>query len=469
MDLNHTESQLDEFRGRSDELAVMERAYASGQMEFYPVYGRRRVGKTELILHFIRNKPSMYVLGKKAPSQMQILELLNEAAIALKQPLLASISAETWQRAFELISQQIPTNRKFVLVLDEFQWMVEASPELPSVLQGFLDQIWKKSKNIFLIVCGSYMGFMEREVLGEKSPLFGRRTGQIFLKPFSFREAAQFHSSWSLADNARVYGICGGVPLYLQYFSRKKSILKNIEDVLLNPHAPLFYEPDFLLREELRELQKYYGIMMSLARGSVTSREISRLTQIDEKKIYYYMQNLIELGYVSRCYPLTTEKPSIRDVRFILKDPLLCFWFRFVFPHQASIVHMGAHDALQNLIKPQLDAYFGGRFEELCREALPLLYKNEGIYSEFEVGEYWSKETQIDVVGIRSDIIDIGECKWGKTSSSKKLSEELMAKIENYPNPKNKTIQPRLFVREKIKSVENHLIIHDLNDLYGKD
>lgn len=457
------------FIGRSRELAALSDAYDSNRTEFIPIYGRRRVGKSELILHFIENKPSLYFLGKKAPQQLQIRSFMEEAARAFDQPLLASVQAPDWHSAIDTALSQKRDSEKFVLVFDEFQWTAQASPELPSLLQEYLDLSWKQRGDLFLILCGSYMGFMEKEVLGRESPLFGRRTAQIFLKPFSYREAAQFHPDWSLRERAQAYFVCGGIPFYLRFFSSRDSVAMNIEKNLLDEFAALHREPEFLLREELREVENYYGILVALASGSHTSSAIADHTGIRERHLYYYLQHLTELGYVSRRYPVTGDRPAARHVRFMLDDPLLRFWFRFVFPNVSYITQRGPERAFSELIRPHLDSYFGGCFERLCRESLPYLYEEEGVNTTYEIGEFWDKQVQIDVVGYRQDDrIDIGECKWGTPASVPSLIRELNTKMERYPNKRNATLQGRLFTRNKISTTESPAKIryHSLEDLY---
>ncbi len=458
------------FIGRQAELQVLERAYRSRRTEFIPVYGRRRVGKSELILHFIRHKPALYFLGKKAPPQFQIRAFMETAARALGQPLLASVSAADWGTALGTVLSQKSGTAKLVLAFDEFQWTAEASPELPSILQEQLDRSWKKRSDVLLILCGSYIGFMERDVLGEGSPLFGRRTAQILLKPFPFREAALFHPGWSAADRAQAYFVCGGVPLYLRFFSPADSIRANIENNLLGEFAPLYREPDFLLREELREVANYHAILVALSSGSRASAAIARQTGLPERNLHYYLQQLTELGYVSRRYPVTGRRPVARNVRFALDDPLLRFWFRFVYPHLGFIAQMGPRRSFQELIKPDLESYFGACFERLCREALPLLYEREGVGAAYEIGEYWDKQTQIDIVGLRQDNrTDIGECKWGAVRSPRALADELQKKIDSYPNQRGATIQGRLFTRRKLKrrTAPAPVSFHALEELYA--
>lgn len=438
------------FIGRQKELSLLEDAYATKQSALIPVYGRRRVGKSELILRFLGSKPGIYYLGKTAPAALQIREFLKEAARALDEPLLSSLTANSWSEVFAAVTNKCKSRAKFVIVLDEFQWMVEASPELPSVLQENWDRSWKNSSNMVIILCGSYIGFMEREVLGRKSPLFGRRTAQILLRPFSYLEAAEFHPRWSLLNRALVYFICGGIPLYLRFFNQAHSLERNIELKLLDEFGPLFREPEFLLRGELRDVENYYAVLTAVAAGCATNQAIASQTGIPERSLHYYIQQLRALGYITRRFPLTGEKPNPRQVRYALQDPLLRFWFRFVFPNLSFIQQMGPRRSMSERIRPELDAYFGLCFERLCRQALPVIYDREGVSTAFEVGEYWDKAVQIDVVGVRNDHwTDLGECKWGTVRSYKKFLEDLEKKVRAYPNKRGATICKRVFLRKK--------------------
>lgn len=462
---------MSEFIGRAAELEALGREHSAARSAFVPIYGRRRVGKSELILRFLHDKPGIYFLGKKAQSALLLRELLQEAARVLKEPLLATFPADGWKAALEVVVSRWPKGKKLVLCFDEFQWMVESSPELPSVLQELWDRRWRSAGNVMLILCGSYVGFMEREVLGKKSPLFGRRTAQILLRPFGYREAALFHPSCSLVDRAKIYFVCGGIPLYLRCFSPRCSVEANIAATVLTEFAPLFSEPDFLLREELREVESYYAILMALAAGARTSRAIAAQTGIGERSLQYYFKQLEELGYLARRHPLTGRAPVVRHVRYDLEDPLLRFWFRFVYPNLSFIKQMGPSRALSDRIRPELEAYFGGCFERLCREALPVLYAKEGLAVGHAIGEYWDKTVQIDVVGLRDDgWTDLAECKWGAIRSQRAVEEELEAKVAHYPNPRNATIGRRIFSRTRPSgrgAAGGAVRWHSLEDLYA--
>jgi len=460
------------FIGRKRELELLESACASDHSELIPVYGRRRVGKSELLLRFIRNRPAVYFLGKRAPAAVQLREFLGEAAGPVGAPLLADMAATGWRQALLAVVDSWKGPGKLILVFDEFQWLAEASPELPSVLQECWDRWWKGSGRVMLILCGSFVGFMEREVLGRKSPLFGRRTAQILLRPFGYREAAKFHPSWSYSDKARVWILCGGIPLYLRHFQEDRSVEENIARLLLDEYGPLFREPDFLLREELREVESYYAVLMAMTSGAVSLREIAAASGVPERSLPYYLNQLVQLGHIARHAPLSDRRPGRLAVRYQVEDPLLRFWFRFVFPNMSRLAHAGAEAVLAERIRPLLDSFYGSGFERLCREALPALYVREGVKATFEVGEYWDRRVQVDLVGLRSDgWTDLGECRWGAVRSTAGLARELDEKARLYPNDRNATVGLRLFTRSAVKSrpagLHRSVRWHCLEDLYA--
>lgn len=462
------------FFGREHELEVLERWYQEPKMGFVPVYGRRRVGKSHLLLHFLKDKPGVYYLGKQAPAGVQLREFMESAAQSLNQPSLAMMNPADWRSALDLVLEQKPKQQKLVVILDEFQWIVESDNVLPSHLQEKIDLEWQHRDDLLLIVCGSYVGFMEREVLGSKSPLYGRRTGQIKLKPFGYREAAEFHPGWSLEDQAKAWFLCGGIPFYHQRFETDQSVSLNIERLFFDPYAPLFQEPDFLLREELKEVQRYYGILMAVGLGARTPKDIAKESGVEDRQLDYYLRQLRGLGYIERYEPLS-RKTGIKTKagklsKYRVSDALIAFWFRFVFPHLTYIHQAGSREAFREIAAPKLPGYFGTRFEFLCREALGDIYRSEGVHGPYETGEYWDSSVQIDVVGLQaSDRWDIGECKWAKTPSAPALAKEVSSKAENFPNPDKLSIQKRVFTRQAVGNAKKYPEIkwHSLEDIYN--
>lgn len=438
------------FVGRSEELRLLGEEYSARRSSFVVLYGRRRVGKSELLFRFLRSRPGLYYVGKTAAATLQGREFARLSASLIGEPLLANLPPDDWKALLEATVERWSSDDKLILAFDEFQWLAEAAPALPGILQELWDTRWKKSRKIMLILCGSYLAFMEREVLGQKSPLYGRRTAALRLEPFAPHEAADFHPHWSRADQALAFFICGGIPLYLSAFDADLSVRQNVENTLLSEFAPLFREPDFLLREELSELDNYYAVLLAIADGEVTLKAIADRTRIGRGSVHYYTQTLSELGYLSKRHPLAGfGKVETRHLRFAIGDPLLRFWFRFVFPNQSSILKLGPRKAFQAHVRPQLEAFAGRCFEGFCRQHLPRLYAREGVAARYQVGEYWNKQVQIDVVGLRDDNrTDLGECKWGRVRSAPALRSELESKLPHFPNRRGATLTRRYFVRE---------------------
>jgi uncharacterized protein len=459
----------DAFLGRSVELDVLRAAWRADGSAMIPIYGRRRVGKSELILQFLREHRGIYFLGKQAPGPLQQVEFLAAAAEALGDPLLAQARFDSWQAVLQAVVDRWRHPGKLTIALDEFQWTAAASPEIASELQALWDRSWRKSGKVMLILCGSYIGFMEREVLGKKSPLFGRRTAQIHLRPFGYREAALFHPNYSLVDRARAWFLCGGVPLYLRRFDDHASIETNLVREILDPHGPLREEPTFLMREELRDVDRYSAVLGAVAAGRTSMAEIATFTGLPERSLHYYLDGLAGLGYLRKRTPLAGTAAKRRTVGFAIDDPLLRFWFRFVFPNLSYLAHRGPVNGYRDKVRPELDGWFGHAFEQLCREALPRLYEREGVVASFEIGEYWDREAQIDVVSVRSDgCIDVGECKWATRVSAATVSKELAARAAHLPNPRNATILQRAFSRSRpTGKMPKGVRWHTLEDLYA--
>lgn len=455
------------FVGRQAEIAALERHYQAARAGLIPVYGRRRVGKTELLLHFASRKPTVYFTASDKLRTPQMVDFVRAAADWLHVPHLAEAAPQTWEAALKLVIGAAPPRRKLVLVLDEFQWLCASSPELPSVLQRLWDLEWQRGNRLLLILCGSFIGFMEREVLGGRSPLHGRRTAAIRLEPFGFREAAEFHPRWSHEEKARAYFVCGGIPAYLRRFDARRSVAQNIAGEFFAVDAFFQREPDFLLREELAEVKQAASVLEATARGRHSQGEIARTIGLSSAALAPHLRNLVALGYLERVFPLIPGRPPRTSVLYRVADPLLRFWFRFVEPHWSTLRRFTPDRAFEQIVAPQWDAYCGESFERLCREALPLLYEAEGVTGKFEVGEFWERDCQIDVVGLRADgWVDLGECKWQGRPGIAEVRSELEARLQRYPLQR-RTAQLRAFFRARPARSSDVVRLHDLASLYA--
>ena len=291
---------------------------------------------------------------------------------------------------------------------------------------------------------------MEREVLGKKSPLFGRRTAQIPLRPFGYREAALFHPGYSRTDQARTYFLCGGVPLYLKRFSDSRSIEANIAAELLDEYAPLYREADFLLREELREVTLYYAILAALAAGHSTVQEIARQAGQDAARPRLLPPAAHRAGLhraalppdrraPRRPAPSTTTSRTLSSASGSASSS----------PAPATSATWERTARCATSSAPTSTPTSAAASSASAAKPSPGSTVRKGVTAAFEVGQYWSKTTQIDVVGLRDDgWTDLGECKWGTVRSPKAVEKELEEKVREFPNPRGATIGRRIFTRQ---------------------
>lgn len=460
-----------DFIGREKEQASLEDRYRQRKSQFVVVYGRRRVGKSALLRHFCSDKHTLFHVGDRSTKELQIKKILEAASRIYSEPLLSRVSLPDWGQLFETLTPHL-LKKKTVLVLDEFQWMCEGSPELPSVIQQYWDSRWEKSGRVFLILCGSYMGFMEREVLGKKSPLFGRRTSQMKIQPFTHRDARLFHPRYKVEDSARLYAICGGIPAYLLAFSDDRSIDENILGECLEDNGRLREEPRFLTMEELREPAIYYSLLETLHTRRLRITELGKQLGIEKGNLVYYLKTLQQLGYVEKVFPLGIKKGGGKRPVYQIQDPLLRFWFSLVYPNLTDLTMRQPRDVFISRVKPKLAAYYGIQFETLCREALPRLLHARGVTAPFKIGSYWDNQTQIDIVVEREDgLTHLAECKWQARPVGMETVEELKRKIMNYPNPNRHNIIPQIFSQSGFTETvlkQPHIQCFTVADLFHK-
>ena len=308
-----------------------------------------------------------------------------------------------------------------MLVFDEFPYLANINPAILSVLQHLIDHKLQFGK-LFLILCGSYMGFMEKEVLGSKSPLFGRRTAQLHMKPFDYRTSTKFVKGFSDEEKLMLYGAFGGTAMYLKQVQPSKSLKENILHICLNPMGYLYEEPLLLLRQEVQEPGVYCAIIEAIAGGASKSNEIATKTGEEAAKCLKYIKTLQELGIVEKETPFG-EKDSSRRTLYALSDFMFRFWYRYVSGNR-SLLEMNAGEIVwKRKIESDYSNYMGLVFERACRDYL--LYQNSlgNLPILFtESGRWWGSNSQskeheqveIDFVARERCDYLICECKWRK-------------------------------------------------------
>ena len=262
------------FIGREKELAELENLYQQNRFQLFVLYGRRRVGKTTLLLEFCKDKETVFYSAEQSNEKMNLDKFSNLVFQHYGETMLEPFSS--WENALLYLHNK-QTEKPLVLVFDEFPYLAAINPALLSILQHLIDHTLQYGK-LFLVLCGSYMGFMEKEVLGAKSPLFGRRTAQLHMKPFDYRTSVKFLEGFSKEEQLTLYGAFGGTAMYLQQISAQKSLKENIQNIFLKPTGYLYEEPLLLLRQEVQEPGVYCAIIEAIAGGASKSNEIATKT-----------------------------------------------------------------------------------------------------------------------------------------------------------------------------------------------
>ena len=404
---------MEKFYCREEELRKLNKRYHAGDFECIIIYGRRRVGKTTLINEFCKDKPTIFFSNT---TEIENLESLSKSIMNYERPDMdVTPEFKTYDAALDELTA-LATHERIVFVIDEYPYLAKAKPSISAMLQHIIDHKWNNSK-MFLILCGSSMSFMEDQVLGQESPLYGRRTGQFKIAPLDYKESAVFHPDLSNEDNALIYGITGGVPHYINKLGVKESVDEALLDNFFDRSSYLYEEPANLLKQELREPAIYNAIITAIAQGASRINDIALKTGQENSVVSKYLGTLIDLGIVKKETPVT-EKIGKKTI-YELADNFFRFWYRFVPANMSAIDSGRIQKSYANSIKKNLPDYMGLTFEHMCRDYL-LYYEKDLPIELNQVGQWWGtdnknkKQVQIDIVGtpVEGDEYIIGSCKY---------------------------------------------------------
>lgn len=450
------------FIGREKELAELNSMYNEEKFQLFVLYGRRRVGKTTLLNEFCANKNSIFFSAAQSNNKLN-LEKFSELVFShYKEDTLEPFSS--WENALTYIDNR-QKDERLILVIDEFPYLVKKNKALLSELQHLIDHKLQFGK-LFIVLCGSYMGFMEKEVLGSKSPLFGRRTGQLHMKPFDYLTSMRFVEGFSSEDKLKLYGAFGGTPLYLQQIVPNENFEDNIKNAFLRVTAYLYEEPLLLLRQEVQEPGLYSAIIEAIAGGATKSNEISTKIGEESAKCLKYIGTLCELGILYKETPFG-EKESSRKTIYGISDFMFRFWYRYVFANR-SLIETGAQTAvMEKRIIPNYSSYMGLVFEKICQDyllrqnalgKLPMLFTS--------IGRWWGtnpvtrEETEIDLIAQDGKNYLICECKWKNEILGISVLDKLREKADIF----NKKRDDTYYVLFSKSGFTNTLVSETLND-----
>ncbi|MFQ5800670.1 MAG: DUF234 domain-containing protein [Candidatus Hydrothermarchaeales archaeon] len=414
------------FIDRDKELSRLREQFDSKKAEFLVVYGRRRVGKTELLKQFFKGKRHIYFLADMQKEE-RLLEVFS--SVAREGSGKGYLEFKSWDGVFEYLRDL--AEERIVVVFDEVGYINKANPAFYSILQRHWDEHLRHTK-LFLVLCGSSVSMMEKEVLGYGSPLYGRRTGQIELTPLPYRDARQFFQKAGEEERIEFYSVLGGVPAYLNQFDARKDIYWNIKNNVLSPERFLYKEPKFILLEELRDPTTYFSILSAMSQGARRFNKISQKSYVEPTKLTMYLHVLMNLRLIERITQVTETKGTRRNSLYRIKDNFFAFWFRYVNPN-TSLIEEGNLEPIMEQLKEDIPRHVSPVFEDVCRETIIELQRT-GVYGTpfTKIGSWWEKEEEIDVVALNDNTKEIlfGECKWTEKKVDKSVIDALKRKAE---------------------------------------
>jgi len=429
------------FIGREKELQFLQERYDSPKSELIVLYGRRRIGKTELLRQFIKGKQAVFYACTECTDAEQLARFSGKL-LQTGMPASHYVSSfSDWESAFESLPD-IPRDGKKIVILDEFPYACKGNPEIPSILQNLWDHKLAQA-NILLILCGSSMSFIEKELLGEKNPLYGRATGIYKLSPLPFTAVQQFFPRYTEEEQIAVYGILGGIPHYLIQFDPGKPLAENIQKNILQKGCVLYNEVSFLLHQELRETSVYNAIIEAVALGSNTLSLIHGKTQLEKSKISAYLRNLMELGIIEREFSvLTTAKEREGSQRglYQLTDPYFRFWYAFVYGNYSELETGDAAGVWRFQIQPQLHQFVSHTYETVCIEYLRQCNRAGKLPFHFtKAGRWWEKVTH-SINGQKRTVAEEIDC----VATNREMSQFLLAECKFRHEPADTDILTQL-------------------------
>jgi AAA+ ATPase superfamily predicted ATPase len=436
------------FIGRDAELTWLRDGWASGQPQFRVLYGRRRVGKSALLDQFAAGTRTIVYQAVEGTTADQLSDLTAAVLACEDDPVLRAAPLANWDQALATF-QRLAQSGPLLVILDEYQYAAEADPTLASHLQRW----WSRDVGtlpIYIILCGSYIRFFVQNVL--TGPAYGRNTGSLQLRPLGYRQAALFFPQWSHEDHVRAFAVTGGMPHYLLQFDPAQSLSWNVVNRVLRRGAVLYGEAEFLVREELKEPRIYFSILRAMADGCTRMSEIA--TRVGNRSdVSPYLKNLEALDLLSYRQPVLGKQ---RRGLWVIADPYLRFWFRFVLPYQRQLEHGADPYALfDEVVASSLDNCVSmPTFEEICRAWVAREATTAALGRITDIGAWWGQvpqplptnarhtvEAEIEVIAAHGTrLVLAGEATWGRAPVTLGVLHHLREVVAQVPgmNPDTK-------------------------------
>jgi len=438
-----------DFLNRTLETSRLSSILKNKSPKLIVVYGRRRLGKTRLLQELMETE-DIYFISDQRERPLQIKAFAKQ--VAYKLPDFDKAIYTDWESFFISLRRQV--NENFTLFIDEFPYLVKNAPELPSILQKLKDS--PEGLPFHLVLCGSSQQMMQKMVLDHSSALYGRSNEILKITPLNIYYLKKALKC-SYKEAIEEYAVWGGVPRYwelrLQQNSLQEAIIHHIFDI----HGILHEEPLRLFLDDTRDSVQMHTLISIIATGAHRLSEIASRIGKPATQLNRPLQRLIELGYIKREIPFGMSKRNTKKSLYKIAEPFILFYYRFVLPEITSLELGYTKQIYQHTVKEQFPDHCAETWEELCRQAIPVLFKN----NFFSPGSRWwgndcdNNPAEIDIISESYDKKEliIGEVKWSSNRNIKAIVKKLNEKVEKFPGSKNRTIRKTLFLKEKVANV----------------
>ncbi|CAN7627354.1 ATP-binding protein [Pararhizobium sp. LjRoot238] len=400
-----------EFLGRERELKLLRNELTAARPSLVILFGRRRIGKSRFLRELGKGHDEIYFQATRVSSLLNLEQFKAEVGKTIgSKPQLNALS--NWEGVLHYVAEHTAEHPGLIVTIDEFPYLLDDEPALPSILQKFWDSGAPDQGAMKLILCGSAISQME-EMLAERNPLYGRKTLSLDMKPLPLSDVAKFFPEYDADDIIKAYAIFGGIPYYLQLCNPSASLRENVVNLLLTETGTLIDEPNTLLQTELREPTFYSSILAAVSDGCNSKSEIANRLGVKADNIGPYMAKLRALDLISNPKSLDADEKG-RNRRYRVADSLISFWHRFVRPNLTAISSGFGGDVYDRVVEPQFSEYMGIEFEGIALEYAKLhIQEILGVPAQ-EVGQIWGHaDFDIDVAGrLLNGAFFFGECKW---------------------------------------------------------
>ena len=438
------------FVDRIEETARLRDALSREKSSLVVVYGRRRLGKSTLIKRVLSDG-DVYFLADRSEGQHQ--RTLLAKVVAQVFPDFDKLTYPDWESLFRAVNYR--TDKRFTLCLDEFPYLVEQSPELPSVLQKLVDE---KQLKYNLVLCGSSQNMMYGLFLDSTAPLYGRADEIMRLTPIRLpyiQEALDLDAVSSVEE----YAVWGGVPRYWELRENRNSLSDALWHNILSINGTLYEEPIKLFQDDVKDIVKTSTIMSYIGSGANRLSEIAARCNEPATNLSRPLKKLIDLGFLEKDVPFGIDEKNAKKSLYKIADPFMAFYYQFVVPNR-SFIELGRRLPLEQALAAHFPEYVSMHWEKLCRDAVTGNMVNGIVYGKAK--RWWGpllnedkkpEQIEIDVMAESLDkkYLLVGECKWTNHENGKQLTAELLRKANLLPFAKNYKILPVLFLKNAPK------------------